>query len=57
MPKIEEHNYVCNVCKEKYTGFSRKWTCPICGNPDTYDCVDLYKNDSYHDYEDDDDEY
>lgn len=43
-----EHTYVCNVCQETYNGYERKWTCPICGNADTFECID-----DYEDYDDD----
>ena len=35
--EVIEKLYVCTACGEEYTGKTRKWTCPICGNADTYE--------------------
>ena len=49
----DEKTYVCNACGEEYVGKSRKWTCPICGNADTYEEQTFGKED-YNDYLDED---
>lgn len=51
-----EKLYVCTACGEEYTGKTRKWTCPICGNADTYEeekyGLDDYDKDYDEDYDD-----
>lgn len=50
MEKMEKL-YVCSACGEEYTGKSRKWTCPICGNADTFEEENYGKEDCYDDFD------
>ena len=43
--------WICNVCKEEYTGKSRKWTCPICGTADSFEKAVTFDDEEFEDEE------
>lgn len=51
--EVYEKLYVCTACGEEYMGKSRKWTCPICGEADTFEEAEGQYQDDY----DEDDDY